>query len=642
MVNFTSFLSRLRGWLRTPVRLPVLLGPVFFHELVRSGRRGRHTFLRLLYTGIILTFIYLTYSEWTIRSPLNSRRLAGFAFSCFTTYTLVQLSAVFLLTPAYLATTITEEREGKTLEFLLATDLGSREIVLGKMLARLANIALLLLAGLPILSLMEFSGGVAPDWVLVAFAATFITMLSLGTLSTLCSVYARKSLNALICTYLIVIVYLAVSATLQVVLGFPALAGVHLWAHDDALTVADLVEGFGAGNLPLAIMRLNQSLRTRSTGAVLLELLRNYAVFHGVVCAFCLGGTIARLRPVSRIHADGAPPRRRRAYVRPPVWRQPILWKELFVEADVRLGWAGKTGIFIFFLICLSPAFIELGGLFSRGLTHFLLDLDLQGPRGGGDALQSFHQWGDTRERMNLWVSIVGTASLCALLLIMLVRATGSLSGEAARQTLDSLLTTPLSARAIVAGKAVGCLVPLRTGWWALLIIALAAYGTRALDLWLVPAVAAAATIYAAFFIVLGLWLSAVCGVTTRATLVGLSAAIGTALAPGIPVAVVQMWYFNDQRGFRDLAPGFDLVYLFSPPELLRFLVLRGPSSLWTRFPGVTLVLTCCGHLCAYTVATIFLWRSLCNRLRVEVKAVEPLPEQEPALPPLAAKESLV
>src|SRR5947207_15969015 len=101
MFSFTTArFKSLAAWLKNRDRLPVLLGPVFFHELVRSGRRGRHTFLRLLYTSIILTFIYLTYTEWSIRGPLHPRRLAGFAFACFTTYTLVQFGAVFLLTPA--------------------------------------------------------------------------------------------------------------------------------------------------------------------------------------------------------------------------------------------------------------------------------------------------------------------------------------------------------------------------------------------------------------------------------------------------------------------------------------------------------------------------------------------------------------
>jgi len=46
---------------------------------------------------------------------------------------------------------IAEEKERKTLDFLLASDLRSREIVLGKLASRLAYLTLVLLTGLPLL-----------------------------------------------------------------------------------------------------------------------------------------------------------------------------------------------------------------------------------------------------------------------------------------------------------------------------------------------------------------------------------------------------------------------------------------------------------------------------------------------------------
>jgi ABC-type Na+ efflux pump permease subunit len=63
----------------------------------------------------------------------------------------IQVAAVFWLTPAYLASAIVQEKERRTIEFLLITDLSSREIVLGLAFSRLALLALVLLAGLPIL-----------------------------------------------------------------------------------------------------------------------------------------------------------------------------------------------------------------------------------------------------------------------------------------------------------------------------------------------------------------------------------------------------------------------------------------------------------------------------------------------------------
>ena len=49
-------------------------------------------------------------------------------------------TVILLLTPAYTAGAVAEEKERRTLEFILATDLRNREIILGKVLSRLLNL----------------------------------------------------------------------------------------------------------------------------------------------------------------------------------------------------------------------------------------------------------------------------------------------------------------------------------------------------------------------------------------------------------------------------------------------------------------------------------------------------------------------
>ena len=107
---------------------------------------------------------------------------------------------VTLLTPAYVAGAIAADKEKRTLEFLFATDLRNREIVLSKLGARLANLVLFLLAGLPILSFVQFLGGVDPNLVLAGFAATGMTMLGLAAVSILFSVICRRPRDAIAMT----------------------------------------------------------------------------------------------------------------------------------------------------------------------------------------------------------------------------------------------------------------------------------------------------------------------------------------------------------------------------------------------------------------------------------------------------------
>src|SRR5207245_4291873 len=134
---------------------------------------------------------------------LTAEQQAGrFAQNYFETFMLIQIIAVMLLTPAYVAGSVADEKVKKTLEFLLATDLRNREIVLSKLLSRLANLTLFVLTGLPILSLIQFLGGVDPNLVLAGFIATLMTMLGLGGISIMNSVAFKRPRDAIALSYL--------------------------------------------------------------------------------------------------------------------------------------------------------------------------------------------------------------------------------------------------------------------------------------------------------------------------------------------------------------------------------------------------------------------------------------------------------
>jgi len=152
------------GWLK-------MLGPVLFYDMLVTARRGRYSLIRCGYSMILLLVLF---SVWSATSPFShhsSREDAALiAMKFFEWFTVVQLVATFLLTPAYVAGAIAEEKDRKTLEFLLATDLRNREIVLSKFGSRLCNLALFVVTGLPILSFLQFLGGVDPDLVLASFA----------------------------------------------------------------------------------------------------------------------------------------------------------------------------------------------------------------------------------------------------------------------------------------------------------------------------------------------------------------------------------------------------------------------------------------------------------------------------------------
>src|SRR5207248_8799884 len=114
---------------------------------------------------------------------------------------LLQYLAALLLTPAYLAEAIVEERDRNTLDALLASDLHDSEIALGIVLPRFLNLVMVFLVSLPIISGLQFVGGIDPNLVLAGYAFLGLTILSLGAVSVVCSLHARQAHSALLLVY---------------------------------------------------------------------------------------------------------------------------------------------------------------------------------------------------------------------------------------------------------------------------------------------------------------------------------------------------------------------------------------------------------------------------------------------------------
>src|SRR5439155_15768105 len=183
----------------------------------------RYIVLRCLYATALLLVMYWTYASYleslrgwagqryTPTPVLRQSQAAALASTFFYSFMKVQFLALIFFTPAFAAGAIAEEKERKTMEFLLSTDLHNREIVLSKLVSRLGSLALLVVTGLPILCILQFMGGVDPNLVLAGFAVTGLTMVSLASVSILTSVYAKKPRTAIVASYLILIGYLALA-----------------------------------------------------------------------------------------------------------------------------------------------------------------------------------------------------------------------------------------------------------------------------------------------------------------------------------------------------------------------------------------------------------------------------------------------
>ena len=123
------------------------------------------------------------------------------SFFMFTMLTYIQLGLILFITPGLTAGAISSEREKQTLNILLTTAQTSFQIILGKLTSSIAFLLLLLVAGLPIYSMVFLFGGVSPGQLGVIFLFFFLTMLAVGGIGIMYSTIIRKTIVAMIATY---------------------------------------------------------------------------------------------------------------------------------------------------------------------------------------------------------------------------------------------------------------------------------------------------------------------------------------------------------------------------------------------------------------------------------------------------------
>jgi ABC-type transport system involved in multi-copper enzyme maturation permease subunit len=497
------------------VRPPRVFGPVLFYDLLRTARRGRAVLLRAIYATLLLYTLVLVYLVWLGRHgsfdggfwasllgySLSMRQAADFAAWFFGVFMAIQMLALLLLTPAYTSGAISAEKERGTLTMMLATDLQSHEIVLGIFASRLANMGLFLLAGLPILSMMEFMGGVDPGLVLAGFIAAALAIFSLGALGLVNSVWSQKPRTALFRTYLWALLYLGISfASVEIVSAFGWGTFPSSGSWSSPVTLDNVIDWLNAGNPASATVRLARRISATTPLQTLLPaMLLRYACFHGAIAIVCLLLAARELRTctlydgVRGVRATtGAGQRSVSRRLWRPNWvidTWPLLWKEMVADSGERRGWLSRLGLGLLVAAIFLPP-VHLFEWFGSVTTEGL------------------------KEPMSFWVQWISALIGSLMLLQVAVRAAGTVCSERAHHTLETLLLTPLEPRGILFAKWLASVLSPRGPFLVLLLAWSVALFAGGIELSTIFALILIWLIYAAAMASLGLY----CSVISRST----------------------------------------------------------------------------------------------------------------------------
>ncbi len=193
----------------------MLIGPVFNREAAIAPRRLKIYVVRTAYA---LGMLVLMCTAWMVLTGTQLVRdlgdLARFGTSLFQILAPLQLALAAFFSALLAASEVAHEKDRRTLILLLLTNLSNSELVLGRLLASLLTVLVMLAAALPIFFLTALLGGVSFGQIARATAVTLATALVCGSLGSTLALWREKTFQALAMTVLVLVLWLAVGESI--------------------------------------------------------------------------------------------------------------------------------------------------------------------------------------------------------------------------------------------------------------------------------------------------------------------------------------------------------------------------------------------------------------------------------------------
>jgi ABC-type transport system involved in multi-copper enzyme maturation permease subunit len=500
--------------------------PIFEREF-RAYTRCRKTLaLTVLLVGALAVVLHLLWPRTGVFSEINSNEI-------FTVFLNLNLALIILIIPAFVSTTITQERENHSFDLLFTSLLTPGEIMVGKLFSSLAITFLVVIASMPITAVCALSGGISVALLCRAYTVLLLATLGYGLFGLCLSALCQRSFTALVLTYVGMLLFAGATWLPAVLLGdFLGLRGV--WR---GLRAASPFEALFALSHPeryeLEVTGLSapQVFRFHVVGMVVLSL-----ICFGVFCFNILRPDKARRARGEATFADAGQALRRRLsfpfYLIDPLRRKrPIsAWRNPVYVAEMRSRIFGKPKVIV----------RTLAAIIVLSMVLLLLV-----------AVQFATQLSPDAVRIVAIVFQVGVVAFFAPAV-----CSGSITDERVSGTLTLLRMTPLTVRAVVMGKLkAGLLYVMMFLVSSIPVLLTLSYLESTTAYWRLGAWLGILVLTAAAFVSLGLCAS------TLAPTTGAATALSYVVAALICLGTLSVLLFGSR-----ISPGLEAVVLSANP----------------------------------------------------------------------------
>ncbi len=319
-----------------------MFGAVFTREATVAPRRLSFYAARTVFAGALFA---LTATAWQLligsQRVENIGDLAWFGASAFQILAQLQLAVALPFSALLVASAVALEKDRKTLDLLLMTNLSNTELVLGKLLASMLSVVVVVIAALPLLAIVSLLGGVSAGQILRVQAVTLASALVAGSLGSTIALWREKTFQALAMTTLILVMWLV---------GWEIVASGglgHFWGGWNTETLAKAMSPWQAVltaaqpqfadiattlklNDPVALFLLTAIAISFALNTVSIAMVRVWNPTREVQLKMDTeeephenqqSSVASSTQRVIRIHGAGGNVR--------PVWDNPILWREI-------------------------------------------------------------------------------------------------------------------------------------------------------------------------------------------------------------------------------------------------------------------------------------------------------------------------
>lgn len=411
--------------------------PILVRVVQGASRRSRHLWLRAGFLAAIIFAVLVSLST-AISAKSSLAELAKGASQSFKLAAYIQLAWMCILAPVFTAGAITQERDAQTYSILLSTPMSNAQIVLGSLLSRLYFLIMLLVAALPVFLVTMIYGGVTTSQVLESFTLGASTAIVTGSLAIAVSVIRAGTRKTVFYFYMCIAVYL-LAIYLAAQWAYTWVPEAPLNAYDQRMSALAPLHPFLAMEVALNRVqapdvsqlptrgRLMRFLLSQPSAAYVAWTLALSVLMVGLSVFFVRSGVrqgeptlFGRL--LARFGVESGAERRRTPR---SVWRNPVAWREAQTQTSLTSHPAMKYGLV---LLGLAVSITLLVSHLTQGSTMTTLLV---------------RQW------------LAGLIMLQFTLVILMTAnsAATSFTKEKESNSLDVLLTTPLTSEYIVWGK---------------------------------------------------------------------------------------------------------------------------------------------------------------------------------------------